>query len=172
MPKTPRTIFANYLVIRRGYTRGIWSTYSGHGNDGPLSLGNDRSDRYDLKHHQVVRRLVHFVRLVTFTPWDHDVPFARRLKFHSREDRWRRLGGAFARECRSQKALNCDGRLTAGYAIYRLPYSRGLNIFASQSLRSWKLMPKIRSWLENALTTSNFRELILYKTSHFFKNIF
>ncbi|KYN06289.1 hypothetical protein ALC62_02781, partial [Cyphomyrmex costatus] len=32
--------------------------YSGHGNDGPLSPGNDR---YNLEHHQAVHRIVHFV---------------------------------------------------------------------------------------------------------------
>lgn len=31
----------------QAYNAGIWSTYPGHGNDRPLSLGNDRSDRYD-----------------------------------------------------------------------------------------------------------------------------
>lgn len=60
MPETP----SDDIRVLSRYSKRLHAEYGALTpvmvTDGPLSLGNDRSDRHDLEHHQVVRRLVHF----------------------------------------------------------------------------------------------------------------
>lgn len=122
MPRSSRTIFAYYLVIPRGYTWNmehftlvmvttdhlVWVTTDPTATT--WSIIKSSAGSYTLR---TVRDLYAMGPRCSICT-EIEIPFARgSLTVTRRSFR--------ARVYKSQKALSYDGRLTAEYAIYRLP---------------------------------------------------